>query len=82
MYCENIWGNVKDIYLSPIIKLQKRSVRIITHFHYLSHTEPLFSKLNILPFDKLVQHYQYRISLTMFKLHHGQVTESIKLFFN
>ena len=75
MYCVEIWGNAKDTYLSSLIKLQKSSVRIITHSHYLSHTAPLFSKLNILSFDKLVQ---YRMSLTMFKLHQGQVPESIK----
>ena len=78
MYYVEIWGNAKDIYLTPLIKLQKRSVCRITHSHYLSHTEPLFSKLNSLPFDKLVQ---YRISLTMFKLHHGQEPESIKSLF-
>ena len=44
MYCAGIRGNAKNIYLSSLIKLQKRSVRIITHSHYLSHTELLFSK--------------------------------------
>ena len=39
MYCVEIWSNAKDIYLSPLIKLQKRSVRIITHSYYLSYTE-------------------------------------------
>ena len=38
------------IYLNSLKKLQKRSVRVITHSHFLSHTEPLFSKLNIHPF--------------------------------
>ena len=61
-----------------MIKLQKRSVRIITHSHYRSHTEPLFSKLDILLFGKLVQ---YRISLTMFKFHHGQVPDSMSSIF-
>ena len=78
MYCVEIWGNAKESYLNPLIKLQKRSVRIITHSHYRSHTEPLFFKLDILPFGKLVQ---YRISLTMFKFHHGQVPDSISSIF-
>ena len=78
MYCVEIWGNAKESYLNPLIKLQKRSVRIITHSHYRSHTEPLFSKLDILPFGTLVQ---YRISLTMFKFHHGQVPDSISSIF-
>ena len=78
MYCVEICGNAKESYLNPLINLQKRSVRIITHSHYRSHTEPLFSKLDILPFGKLVQ---YRISLTMFKFHHGQVPDSISSIF-
>ena len=79
MYCVEILGNAKESYLNPLIKLQKRSVRIITHSHYRSHTEPLFSKyIYILPFGKLVQ---YRISPTMFKFHHGQVPDSISSIF-
>ena len=78
MYCVEIRGNAKESYVNPLIKLQKRSVRIITHSHYRSHTEPLLSKLDILPFGKLVQ---YRISLTMFKFHHGQVPDSISSIF-
>ena len=42
LYCVEIWGNAKDIYLSPLMKLQKRSVPMVKHSHYLSHTEPLF----------------------------------------
>ena len=78
MYCVEIRGNAKESYVNPLIKLQKRSVRIITHSHYRSHTEPLFCKLDILPFGKLVQ---YRISLTMFKFYHGQVPDSILSIF-
>ena len=51
--------------------------RYISCFEYeikiiiiLSHIKPLFSKIDIPPFGKLVAH---RISLTMFKFHHGQV---------
>ena len=68
MYCVEIWGNAKESYLNPLIKLQKRSVCIITHSHYRSHTESLFSKLDIPPFGKLVQ---YSISLTMFTIYNA-----------
>ena len=39
-------------------------LRIITFLNYLKHTEPLFQKLEILNFKKLVIH---RIALLMFK---------------
>ena len=68
MYCVDFWDNAKESYLNPLIKLQKRSVRIITHSHNCSHTKPLFSKLDSLPLSKLVL---FGISLTMFRLHLG-----------
>ena len=75
MYCVEIWGNAKSTYLSPLIKLQNKFVRIITHSHHLSQTELLFSNINIFHFDQLVQ---YRILLT---LHLGQVNELINTLF-
>ena len=36
IYCIEIWGNTHDSYLSPLIKLQKKAVRIIT-FSLLMH---------------------------------------------
>ena len=37
IYCIEIWGNTHDSYLSTLIKLQKKAVRIITFSHYLEH---------------------------------------------
>ena len=44
IYCIEIWGNTHDSYLSPLIKLQKKAVRIITFLiiwntlhHYLNN---------------------------------------------
>ena len=45
------------------------SVYVLLHFYYyLEHTQPLFEKLDILNFKKLVIQ---RISLLMFKRHIG-----------
>ena len=41
------WGFNKEI----ILKLQKKSMRIICSSGYLSHSEPLFKKLNVLKID-------------------------------
>ena len=50
--------------LDPLIKVQKKIVRVITFSPYLSHTDPIFRDLNILPFSKLVTQ---RIGVLMFK---------------
>ena len=41
-------------YLDPLIKVQKKIVRIITFSPYLCHTDPIFKDLNLLPISKLV----------------------------
>ena len=66
IYCIEIWGNTHDLYLSPLIKLQKKAVRIITFSHYLEHSAPLFKQLDILNFKALVTQ---RFSLLMYKIH-------------
>ena len=53
-YCVEVWGNTPDTHIDPLIKLQKKIIRIITFSPYLAHTEPLFKELNILPFPKVV----------------------------
>lgn len=52
-YCIESWGGTYTTYLDPVRRLQKRAVRIITHSKYNDPSKPLFSRLLILPFDKL-----------------------------
>ena len=52
IYGIEIWGNASNIHLYPIIKLQKRCIRIITFSHYLESTSPLFRTLEILNLKK------------------------------
>ena len=54
IYCVEVWGNACDTHLDPIIKIQKKCVRVITFSHYLEPTESLFKDLKILAFKKLV----------------------------
>jgi hypothetical protein len=35
--------------------VQKKAIRIITHSNYNDHTAPLFRRLGILPFDKIIE---------------------------
>ena len=67
-----------SVHLDPIIKIQKRCVRIITYSDYLSSSEPIFQTLNILNFRKLVVQ---RISLLMFKIYKSDVPKPIYILF-
>ena len=52
------------MHLYPIIKFQKRCVRIITFSHYLKSTSPFFRTIEILNLKQIVIH---RITLMMYK---------------
>ena len=47
-YCNIIWGSAANVHLDSLIKLQKKSVRIICKTNYYDHTEPLFNNLKLL----------------------------------
>jgi hypothetical protein len=53
IYASQLWSCCADSLLKPIIKKQKMAIRILSNANYNSHTEPLFKKLNILPFAQL-----------------------------
>ena len=78
IYCVEIWGNALSTVIDPLIKLQKKIIRVITNSHYLAHTYDLFLANNILPFNTLVQ---YRIGLIMFKCNFELVPNSLKQMF-
>ena len=52
-YCVEVWGKACNIYLSSLINIQKRAIRIIYSAPYKAHTAPLFLKMNILPLNKI-----------------------------
>ena len=78
IYCVEIWGNASSIHLDPLIKIQKKSIRVITFSEFSAPSEPLFIRTNILNFDKLV--FQ-RICLMMFKHHIDDVPKPISGLF-
>ena len=55
IYCIETLGNAHDTHLNPLINIQKRGIRTIPFSHYLEHSAPLFNKLNILNFKRLVK---------------------------
>ena len=64
IYCCEIWGSTSHTYLDPLIKCQKKIIRIMTFSQYDAHSKPLFMKLHILDLQKLIIH---RIALMMYK---------------
>ena len=60
--------------MNPLYLTQKKIIRIITFSHYISHTQPLFQDLSILPLEKLVL---YRIALIMYKISNSLIPKTM-----
>ena len=69
-YCIHVWGNACVTYLDPLIKTQKRLIRIITCSKFREHTKPLFKKLEILNLNGI---YQYLLSTFMYRMRHNDL---------
>jgi len=69
-YCINVWGSTFDSYLSTILKLQKKAIRIIKHVDKRANSGPLFNELKILDVHKL---YFFNVSMFMFKFINGKL---------
>ena len=59
-----VWGQMCASYIDPIIKLQKKAVRIISHQSLLCHTTPTFKALKLL---KLPGIFKIRLSTFVFE---------------
>ena len=53
-YCVEVWGNTYRTYIDPIIKLQKRAIRIINKVSYRDTTNKLFIESCSLKFIDIV----------------------------
>ena len=62
-----VWGSADKKYLDPLIKNQKKAIRIITFSPKNAHTSELFSQLRILPLPSL---YNSLLAIFMFKVYH------------
>ena len=63
-YRNIIWSNTYPTHLDPLIKTQKRIVRLLTHSDYLAHTQPLFHQLRLLNIENL---RKYSLAVHFFK---------------
>ena len=46
-YCTPIWCSTYPTHLLPLVRLQKKIIRIVSNSGYFDHTQPLFKKLGI-----------------------------------
>lgn len=67
-YCIEVWGRASEIYISSLVKLQKKILRIIQSASYRAHTAPIFLQLKILQLNKV---YIYSVTMFMFKFFKG-----------
>ena len=65
-----MWGITYDTYLDPLVKLQKRAIRLIASAPWRAHTEPLFVQYKLLTLEKL---YVYSVQLFMFKYQYNKL---------
>ena len=77
-YCIEVWGMAYKSYLDPLIKIQKKAIRIITGSHRIAHTDPLYKDLNALTVGKL---YIFYVQLFMYKFHNTLLPEVFTNFF-
>ena len=77
-YGVEVWGTANDCYIQQVLKLQKRSVRVITSSRPRDHSTPLFKKLKILP---LSQVYIYCVVKLMYKYVNQLVPQTFKDMF-
>ena len=54
-YCITTWGSASKTTLMPLVRLQKRIVRIIGECDYRNNTEPIFQEMKLLTL-KAVNH--------------------------
>ena len=65
-------------YLDPVIKVQKRAIRVVAGASFYANTAPLFKELNIMNLGNV---YIYNVLIIMYKHHHGKIPDIFQPFF-
>ena len=67
-YCNQVWGFSCQSYMSSLVKLQKRAVRIISVVHPRTHTDPLFINCKLLKCYEINKHLVGRLMYRMYNI--------------
>ena len=84
-YCVSTWGLASTTALDPLVRIHKRIIRIITNSPFLSHTNPLFQKLNFLKIKDIVKLEMAKTTFCFNKIsakNESQTIVSIIFFFS
>ena len=73
-----LWGNSCKEYLSKVLRLQKRALRIVSNSSYLSASKPLFDKYKTLDVFSL---YKKEVAVFMFKYQRNLLPQSFDNMF-
>ena len=58
LYCLPVWSYGLKSTMEPLIKLQKKAIRIVFSKKQNTHTTPLFKKMNVLPLYESATYYK------------------------
>ena len=78
-YCNIIWASTYPTRLKPILRTQKKLVRIITFANYTEKSGPLFKSLKILNIYEL---NNYLTAMFMYSYHHDKLPAFFDNFFS
>ena len=70
LYCNLAWGKANLYILDPLLKSQKRAVRLVCGLRKFDSTSASFIKLNIMKFHDL---YIYSTNIFMYKFNHNDL---------
>ena len=70
MYCITSWGGTSKSSLAPLLRLQKKAIRLMTFNSFDTSSAPLFSQLQILPLDLI---YNFNISTLFHKIYKNKL---------
>jgi hypothetical protein len=73
-----IYGTAESQYISKIILIQKRAIRLISKAPFNAHTEPLFKNLRVLNFSKTLE---LQLSMLMWQHDHGELPDCFNSYF-
>ena len=77
-YCTVVWGKCAIYLLNRIHILQKRAIRVVTNSHFLTSTDILFKKLNILKISDL---YTLQAACFMYNYSKGLLPQLFNYYF-
>ena len=77
-YAITVWGTANVTVLDPLIKLQKKAVRLVSNVSKYTHTAPLFSKNAILTVNSL---YIINVGSFMHSFLNGKLSKTFNSMF-